>query len=252
MIKPIKSTVSGKFGGFTLVELAIVLVIISLLVAGIMAGEEVLETSKRMAVISTLGKQKAAYDQFVEKYYAAPGDMPDAESVWGASNTDNGDGDGDVEGGASDEEYLFWQHMGLSGFIDGRYPGSLTGTNVDPGVDIPSGPYTKSGYSALSRGFRVSSDIISISLARARSVDNIDYAVFTPKQAHSIDRKVDDGNPSEGQIVSEPGYDTSGYFADSTCITAGGAGDEDDVYALSETEKRCYIIYYMEFAEGAE
>lgn len=238
--------------GFTLVELAIVLVIVSLLVAGIMAGEEVLETSKRMAVISTLGKQKSAYDQFVEKYYAPPGDISDAENVWGSGNTDNGDGDGDIESGASDEEYLFWQHLALAGFIDGRYPGSRSDTDVEPGVDIPSAPYTKSGYSAFARGFKVANDTNSIAIARARSGDNIDYSVFVPKQAHSIDRKMDDANPSEGQIVSEPGYDSSGYYADSTCITANSAGDADDEYNLSQTEKRCYLIYYLDFAEGEE
>jgi prepilin-type N-terminal cleavage/methylation domain-containing protein len=69
--------------GFTLIEIAIVVVIVAILIAGVMAGEEVLEGSKRMAVVSNLSKYKTAYDQFMEKYYSAPGDMSDAESVWG-------------------------------------------------------------------------------------------------------------------------------------------------------------------------
>lgn len=242
------SIYSLKNKGFTLVELAVVLVIISLLVAGIMSGGEVLENSKRMAVVSTLGKYKSAYDQFVEKYYSPPGDISDAVTVWG-SGTDDGDGDGIVEGGSSDEEYLFWDHLTLSGFVDGRYPGSRTGSNVKPGEDIPAGPYTKSGYSGLGRNVKISTTINSIAFARSRSGDNVDYSVFVPKQAYSIDKKIDDGNPSEGQIVAAPGYDTSGYYAESTCINVNAAGDDDDEYNLAQEEKRCYLIYYLDFAD---
>jgi len=214
--------------GFTLVELAVVLVIISLLVSGIMAGEEVLETSKRTAVISTLGKYKSSYDQFSEKYYSIPGDIPDAEDVWGAANTDNGDGNGYVD--SATESYLAWQHLGLSGFVDGRYPGSRSGTNVAPSTDIPSGPYTKSGYQILQKNDKTTSstNYNAVTFAKVRSVDNLDNPVLVPKQAKTVDQKIDDSNPSEGQIVSITGGDSGDVsYDEADCIVVNTATDLD-------------------------
>jgi prepilin-type N-terminal cleavage/methylation domain-containing protein len=233
--------------GFTLIEMSIVLVIVALIIAGILNGEEIMENSKRLAVVSDLQKFKTAYDQFKEKYYSPPGDMADAESVWGAAKTNNGDGDNVIERNASNEDYLAWQHMGLSGFINGYYPSALTGTNVSPGKDIPDGPYTKSGYRMYNRTDKVLVLANAITYGKVRSVHDVDVGFLMPRQAMTIDEKMDDRNPSEGQVITIAGVTSAGAAITATqCVTANGAGDEDDTYAVSNKQKECTITYYIE------
>lgn len=233
--------------GFTLIEMSIVLVIISLIIVGILGGEDILENSKRLSIISKIEKYKAAYDSFKEKYYSPPGDMADAESVWGASKTDNGDGDGVIETGG--EDYIAWQHLGLAGFVNGYFSGSATGTSssVVLGTDIPEGAYTKTGYRLLNATSGIVVATNAVQFGKYRTGSEIDLGAVDPKQALSIDQKIDDRNPSEGQLITISGKTAAGAaIAATNCVTAGGAGDEDDTYAVGTKTKDCIIYYYLD------
>jgi prepilin-type N-terminal cleavage/methylation domain-containing protein len=61
--------------GFTLVELAIVMVIIGLLIGGILKGQELIATAKVGATVSQIKALDGAINTFQEKYSAYPGDM---------------------------------------------------------------------------------------------------------------------------------------------------------------------------------
>jgi len=228
--------------GFTLIEMSIVLVIVGLIIGGILAGEDILENSKRISIVSQLQKYKSAYESFKEKYYSPPGDMSDAESAWGASKTNNGDGDGLITSSGS-EDYLAWQHLALAGFINGYYSGALTAiTNVNIGVDIPEAPYTKTGYRMIRDEAKILFKTNSVQFGRYRSGSDMDNGALTPKQALNIDEKIDDRNPSEGQLITISGYD----IHHTRCVIAGDAGDEDDTYAVSIKTRDCILIYYLD------
>jgi prepilin-type N-terminal cleavage/methylation domain-containing protein len=237
---------NSRKSAFTLVEMAIVIVIVAVIIAGIFSGQEILEGSKRLAVISELNNYKTSYEQFEEKYYSVPGDMVDATSVWSSADG-NGDGDGTIERGGNNEDYLAWQHLALSGFIDGSFDGSMSGSNVELETEIPKGPYIKSGYRMIRQNEKTpSSDYYNaVTLGKVRSGHNVDTALFTPRQAHSIDQKIDDINPSEGNLVTIAG---NGVTA-TDCVTANGAGDEDDTYTLTNDDVDCILVYYMEHIE---
>ncbi|MFI4984234.1 MAG: type II secretion system protein, partial [Rickettsiales bacterium] len=68
--------------GFTLVELSIVIVIIGFLVAGIAAGANMVKQAEIRSVITDLQSYQTAYNNFVAKYNAVPGDMTTASSFW--------------------------------------------------------------------------------------------------------------------------------------------------------------------------
>src|SRR5207244_4180406 len=87
--------------GFTLVEIAIVLVIIGLLLGGILKGQEMITQAKIKNVIADFSGVSAAYHGYQDRYRAIPGDDPNADTRW-ASMTNpvpvKGDGHGILSG----------------------------------------------------------------------------------------------------------------------------------------------------------
>src|SRR5438552_1963290 len=75
-----------KQQGFTLVEIAIVLVIIGLLLGGILKGQEMITQAKIKNVIADFSGISAAYHGYVDRYKKIPGDDPCAG---GAVTVDN-------------------------------------------------------------------------------------------------------------------------------------------------------------------
>src|SRR5437764_15022750 len=67
--------------GFTLVEIAIVLVIIGLLLGGILKGQEMITQAKIKNVIADFSGVSAAYHGYQDRYRAIPGDDPNAGGV---------------------------------------------------------------------------------------------------------------------------------------------------------------------------
>jgi prepilin-type N-terminal cleavage/methylation domain-containing protein len=81
--------------GFTLIELAIVLVIIGLLAASILVGKDLIRQAEIRKQITQIEEYKLAYFTFMGKYNCVPGDCVDADEYFtGASS---GDGDGLIE-----------------------------------------------------------------------------------------------------------------------------------------------------------
>ena len=60
--------------GFTLVEIAIVLVIIGLLLGGVLKGQEMIENAKIKSIVSDMKSVQAAYNGYIDRYKAIPGD----------------------------------------------------------------------------------------------------------------------------------------------------------------------------------
>jgi len=87
--------------GFTLVELAIVLVIIGLIVSSVMIGQTLVKSASIRAAIQQIDAVQSGVNAFRSKYRGLPGDLyyGDAQSYGlsyiGASGTTTGKGDGD-------------------------------------------------------------------------------------------------------------------------------------------------------------
>ncbi len=124
--------------GFTLVEIAIVLVIIGLLLGGILKGQEMITQAKIKNVIGDFSGISAAFYGYQDRYRQIPGDDACAGSSslpavcgagvttgrWG-TNTTSGDGNGIVTGyynstTGTDESRLWWQDLRLAGFVSGQ------------------------------------------------------------------------------------------------------------------------------------
>jgi prepilin-type N-terminal cleavage/methylation domain-containing protein len=133
--------------GFTLVEIAIVLVIIGLLLGGILKGQEMITQAKIKNVINDFNGITAAMNSYQDRYRALPGDDINATARWATAIAGNGDGQFD-KGGAGTEVYnnipaaapsaatpevnLFWWHLRLSGFVAGPTSAAVVGSIVPP------------------------------------------------------------------------------------------------------------------------
>jgi prepilin-type N-terminal cleavage/methylation domain-containing protein len=112
--------------GFTLVEIAIVLVIIGLLLGGILKGQEMITQAKIKNVIADFSGVSAAYHGYQDRYRAIPGDDPNAASRWTvAPAATSGSGNGVLAGAynsatVTDESRLWWDHLRRAGFISGN------------------------------------------------------------------------------------------------------------------------------------
>ncbi len=111
-----------KQTGFSLIELAIVLVIIGLLLGGVLKGQELINSAKAKSMIADFKNAQIFIYGYLDRYRALPGD--DAAASSHVSGGTNGDGDGVIEGAwnsstTSDESALFWQHVRLAGLSTG-------------------------------------------------------------------------------------------------------------------------------------
>jgi prepilin-type N-terminal cleavage/methylation domain-containing protein len=112
--------------GFSLIELAIVLVIAGLLLAGVMRGQELIANAKVKSLASDFRNIPTYFYAYQDRFRALPGDDHAAVAHLGGTiaNTTGQQQNGLVQGAwnsdaATDESYLVWQHLRLAGLAAG-------------------------------------------------------------------------------------------------------------------------------------
>lgn len=197
MAQPISIPRNQK--GFTLVEIAIVLVIIGLLLGGILKGQEMIVQARIKNVINDFNGVTAAYAGYQDRYRAIPGDDNGAAGSSGRW-TDlaaalNGDRNGQIAGKwnsttANDESRLFWLHLRRAGFVPGT--GQDQPNNATAGLlgvqtaDAGGTPKPALGSDANGTG-----GFAGILLCSGNLPDKISIAV---------DTQMDDGVPLTGGV----------------------------------------------------
>lgn len=124
--------------GFTLVEIAIVLVIIGLLLGGVLKGQELINSAKVKSLANDFRSIPTFVYGYQDRFRSLPGDDRDPTRVGGTlaigtpgNNIIDGQWDSET---TSDETFLFWQHVRLAGLAVG--PTSFSGT-VTPAQFVP-------------------------------------------------------------------------------------------------------------------
>lgn len=158
--------------GFSLVELSIVLVILGLLVGGVLSAQSLIRAAAIRSIASDYSRFATATYTFRDKYFAIPGDIPNATRFWGAQHatpatcittpsttalTCDGNGDGTLISAGNvyigSEIHRYWQHLANAGLIEGTYSGvgannPTTQDGSTPGVNSPKLKVGQSAFQA--------------------------------------------------------------------------------------------------------
>ena len=122
-----RNRLAKRQSGFTLIEIAIVLVIIGILIVGVLQGQEMIENSKTKSIINDMKGIGAAYNSYLDRYRSVPGDEVQAviqNRGWGNTIFGNGDGiltaaTGNTFNNNAGEGRAMWQSLYASGFLAG-------------------------------------------------------------------------------------------------------------------------------------
>ncbi|HEX7813257.1 MAG TPA: prepilin-type N-terminal cleavage/methylation domain-containing protein [Burkholderiales bacterium] len=186
-----------KQQGFTLIEIAIVLVIIGLLLGGILKGQELITSARVRNLISQQDGIKAAFFGFQDRYRALPGDYTQAAANVNGTAL-NGNGNGQIEiaatqisGSAVTEHILVWDHLSHAGFINGAYTLATATGGTEAPENTPQNPY--------SMFLRLSYDSAYGDTGTPPVKHNLKSGNQIPADILAeVDRKVDDGNALRG------------------------------------------------------
>lgn len=188
-----KKTLPRLMHGFTLVEVAIVLVIIGLIMGGVFKGQALIDSARVRSMSTQLTGIQAAWLSFRERYRAIPGDFARSDTQIDSAATP-GNGNGRVDGAG--ERAGLWQQLALAGFISGQYDGSAAsvGTATDTACaahTCPENPFN--GYYKISYS------------AQAANITSPAHELYTGNQVpvdilSQLDARLDDGNPQTGRF----------------------------------------------------
>jgi len=211
-----------KQSGFTLIEIAIVLVIIGLLLGGVLKGQELINSAKVKNLATDFKNIPVFIYGYQDKFRSIPGDDGQAAShVTGATEAStpttglNGVACSPAAGNAgcvangvldgswnstttTDESVLFWQHVRMAGLA----PGSTT-----PGVEGYM-PQNAVGGEIGIQGGTNSLTTTAITNNDGTLASRGSYVICSPgilgKFAKQLDTQMDDGNPNTGSMMAGP------------------------------------------------
>jgi prepilin-type N-terminal cleavage/methylation domain-containing protein len=201
--------------GFTLIEIAIVLVIIGLLLGGVLKGQELITGARVRNLISQQDGIKAAFFGFQDRYRALPGDYSAAATnINGVSI--NGDGNGQIEAANSVgtvETILVWNHLTAAGFLNGSYTMATSTTSLPADTNTPKNPYSAYVQLVYDNSYGQGTGPAKHNL---KSGGQIPVEIVA-----EVDRKIDDGFPYSGAFQFSP-YVASGGIAPNPATCVGG------------------------------
>jgi prepilin-type N-terminal cleavage/methylation domain-containing protein len=218
--------------GFTLIEIAIVLVIIGLIVGGVLVGRDMIAAAAVRAQISQIEKFNTAVNTFRDKYGYLPGDIPAgpaAQFGFAARGQYAGEGDGNgvIEGintnaagsniGTGEgvgETGLFWVDLSTAGLIDATFntatcctlpPQTTLTTTPSLNAYLPQAKIGNGNYVYVWSGGGTPYDGINyFGLSAVTQLNSAGWiassAGITVAQAYNIDTKIDDGLPQSGRV----------------------------------------------------
>ncbi|MDI1267733.1 MAG: type II secretion system protein [Polaromonas sp.] len=183
-----------KQGGFTLVEIAIVLVIVGLLLAGVLKGQELIESSRIKNMAKDMSSMTAVVTSYQDRYRGLPGDDLTAANIadrgWTSAPALTAVAASDsLIGAAGSNPFL---NTAAAILLENRqairalrYAGFLEGNSTDTGPLLNAA----GGQIGLTNG------VFGFGVRNVVCLSGL-----TGKQAGALDRMLDDGVSNTGDV----------------------------------------------------
>lgn len=188
--------------GFTLIEIAIVLVVVALILTGMLKGQALIDSARVRSMATEVSGIRAAWYSFQDRYRSLPGDFPNARNQIDDA-TIPGNGNGKIDD--SSERAGVWQQLAMAGLINGNFDGleSSAGTAQDVNCaasTCPRNPFN--GFYKISYG------------AQAANASGPANEIFTGDGIPvyilaQLDNKLDDGLADSGSFRVHRDYSNS-------------------------------------------
>jgi prepilin-type N-terminal cleavage/methylation domain-containing protein len=251
--------------GFTLVELAIVLMIIGLLIGGVLRGQELMDNARVSSIIQQAKAYEGAMVTFRDAYAALPGDMSLAmQRISGCDSGNsciNGDGNGLIgqvytqpwnnigttAALITSENTQFWKHLALAHLISGVNPGTSTMEwgRSNPVSRFGSGFFLVTAANSPMPGVPLNGPMLLLrrtitgqwTCGGGGTVSSL--CGITPKSAAQIDRKMDDGVALAGDVQ---GVSSDWIYG---CGIVNNGPNGSNGYAEGIVENRCDMFFKL-------
>ena len=218
--------------GFTLVEIAIVLVIVGLLIGGVLKGQEMITNAKLKRVESDNAGIAAAMFSYQDRYLQLPGDDRDASDRFSiyqgtgalGANAD-GDGNGVIGGGDGWDNPVAssgWGTNTTPGVEESKFFGHLRAAGLIPGGDGTEGSRPSNAYGGLI-------GIQNGSLGLSGHV--VIFGQIEGPIAAILESRLDDGAADSGRIQSNTVGGTNGM--DDTSSSDGAVYSNEERYNMA-------------------
>jgi prepilin-type N-terminal cleavage/methylation domain-containing protein len=260
-------------GGFTLIEMSIVLVVIGLIVGGVLVGQDLIRAAYVRAQISQIEKYNTAVNTFYGKYQALPGDMNyttaaefgfqltgySGGSQYRGEYGGDGDGNGILQGynwaahasscgwcvGAG-ELVVFWDDISYANgmkinLIEGSFPPPQGRVDGNPDFYVVATafglyyPAAKIGGGNYVYVYSYNNiNYFGVSVVSAIANWGITSTLgLSVNQAYNLDKKVDDGLPQSGHVIAQ-------YVANSYAWSGPDNGPTDTTTPTPPSPSSCY------------
>ena len=251
--------------GFTLVETALVLLLIGIFSASVLKGYEFIQTQKQVTTIKEVEAYRAAFGIYYQSYGFLPGDNPAAQTLLpnctaalqcfnGNRNMTIGTAQADWASSAyndvpiTTENTQVWVHLAASDLLPGVTPsdGAIEWRRSHPAARYDGGfrviewnklvAVPPADPSTRNRAFAVTAKSLNGPILQPRNLNPL-----TPRLAGAIDQKMDDGDGTKGSVLVASAVGSAG------CWTAGVAG-QPGYYNTANTDYDCVLAFGIDTA----
>lgn len=237
--KPLSTTNEGASvtaqRGVSFLEVAMVLIVTSLLAVSVLVGRDLYEAAKLRNLLSQLRQLDNAVSAFTEQYGFLPGDMPQAGNFGlQVAGTDcsvptnglgcGGNGNRLLEDSTKQAQKFdmeladFWIHLTNAEYSTSHFNGqNVLGQGFpETALERMGGIHVYGMSDTLSNYYHVGGVTPPSGDVRALRFENI----LTPKEAFNMDQKLDDTLPDEGLVRAYSSPEASGD------VSKGKSGDD--------------------------
>ncbi len=222
---------------FTLVELAIVLVVIGLLVGGVLVGESLIHVAELRAQVREFESINGAHYAFRNKYNCVPGDCAEIDQFFTAVTPGNGNSRVDCWPSSGPNECgTYFVSLQRAGMLEDRTSNEYRPSKTGNGYTYVhfQDRYLSGGYTPVTL---FGQGVAWIHLVSPNS-PWANGPVFKPEDAWNADIKADDGRPQTGKFLAANGAISSGSYL-TTCNTG-------NAYTIPTPDPACRVLYKVE------